>query len=199
MYHLHITSGANPTLYNEQLTRRTHLLKQPLPLLKRRARRTRHNRQRPIRCTPRTPGNRRIDEENIAPANIAQLLLHTLDIRARNRRAQNQRRALRQCLHDAVGAKERGLRLWRRRDHDDVEGLVFCGVGERVGWSAACGGEFLEGRRVDVEAGDGVALLDEVGGHAHAHGAEAAEADGGFGGHGLCGGVWWVIGVFEVW
>lgn len=59
---------------------------------------------------------------------------------------------------------------------------------------AAGGGEALEGGGVDVEARDGVALGDEVGGHAEAHGAEAAEADGGFGGHGW--GVWvgWVGG-----
>jgi hypothetical protein len=131
MYHLHITPRANPTLHDQQFTRRAHFFQDPLSLLKRLLRRTSHNRQRPIRRASRTPRNRRIDKENITPTYINQLRRHALNILTRYRGAQNQSRALRKSFHNALVAEKCGLGLWCGCYHDDVEGLVFCGFGER--------------------------------------------------------------------
>ena len=74
------------------------------------------------------------------------------------------------------------LAIGRRRRATAVAGETESG-GERGGGRTAGLCEAFEGGPVDVEAGYGVALLDEVGGHAEAHGSEAAEADCGFGSH----------------
>lgn len=198
MHHLHIAPGPNTPLDNKQLRRRGHLLEQEPPLLKRRVRCARHDRQRPVRRADRASRHRRIHEVHIAAPTLPEFPLHPLRVRARHSRAQVQRGALRQALEDAAGAENGVLRLLRRRHHAHVEGLVFGRLAQRTRRRAACRRELLQRRRPHVEPRHWVPGFDQVRGHAEAHGSEAAETDGGLGRH--CGSVvfwdvlrwWWV-------
>lgn len=100
--------------------------------------------------------------------------------------AEDQGRGVRQGRDDGVVAVEQdGVGLGCGGDHADVEHLAARRVCGRGGHGAACVSEAGEGGGVQVEAGDGVVLGDEVGGHAEAHGAEADESDIRFR-HGRC-------------
>lgn len=139
--------------------------------------------QRAVGCAACASGNGAIDQSKIGSPDLLQPGLEFVDISRRNGGTHDDDSIFFQALYGTrLGVEKEWRRLDGSGDHADEH------IGVLDGFFGGFGGgggftffeESIQCWLIDVEAGDCVAGLDEVGCHAVAHGAESGEGDFGW-------------------
>jgi hypothetical protein len=114
---------------------------------------------------------------DVRSAEGSQLLVKLNDIVWWQSAQEAKNSALGQRIYQAVLGKHEAIDLIGRRDHDEELATTGAGIADGARRRASESGESGEGIRIDIEAVDLEAGLEEVGGHAEAHGSETGKGD----------------------